>query len=99
MKRGIRAPGTPALGASEHLLRCRAHTLRVRERAHQCDVADWKGIGLAELTHGDVVRSPLADALQRTELLDRVVETRVRICSVHTWDDAPRPPPHRRVRI
>ena len=64
----VGAPGSPALGPREQFAGCRPFPFRIGQGAQQTDVAGWKRIRLAQFTHRDVLRSPLANAGQCTKL-------------------------------
>ena len=62
MLRRVGAPRPPALGPREQFAGCRPLAFRIGQRAQQADVAGWKRIRLAQFTHRDVLRGPLANA-------------------------------------
>ena len=64
----VGTPGSPALRPREHFAGCRALSLHIGQGAQQADVAGWKRIRLAQFTHRDVLRSPLANAGESTKL-------------------------------
>src|ERR1700687_3330678 len=74
MLRGIRTPGPPLLSPRQELVGGWPLPLIIGQRAHQADVRGGKGIGLAQLTQGDVLRRPFTDPAYRTKPQNCFVE-------------------------
>ena len=74
MQGGVGAPRPPAFGTREHLLRRGPAPIWVRHCPQQAGIGGRKRVGFAQLTHGDVLRGPFADARQRSEVGDRLLE-------------------------
>src|SRR5258708_39215789 len=73
MLRGIGAPRTPRLGTVEQIGRRRPRAVD-RRAAQQADIGSGKGVGLAQGAQRDVMRRPLADAADRAQPRDRLVD-------------------------
>jgi hypothetical protein len=83
MLRGIRAPGPPPLGAGEQLAGVLPPPLCIDHRAYQADVGGGKGIGLAQLAHGDVpgVHSPTPSIARSWRIASSRLRRGPNICS------------------
>lgn len=66
----VGTPGSPPLGPREQFTGCRSPPFPIGQGSQQADVAGWKRIGLAQFTHGDVLRRPLSDTGEFTKLCD-----------------------------
>lgn len=87
MLRGIPTPRTPFLGSRLELVGCRPSPSIVCQRAQQADVRGGKGIRLAQLTQGDVLRRPFANPAYRAKLLDGLGESTVCPEEIRIGDD------------
>src|SRR5260370_3565850 len=87
MLRAIRTPGPPLLSPRQELIGCWPLPLTIGQRAHQADVRGGKGIGLAQLTQGNVLRRPFTDPAYRAKPLNCFVEAAVCTEEIRIGDD------------
>jgi hypothetical protein len=72
MLRGIGTPRPPRFRPRKQLERRRHSSVDPRDRPLQRDVVNWKGVGLTQFTHRDVLCCPFADPGQRREALHTI---------------------------
>ena len=70
----IGTPGSPLVGSAKELTGRPPASFQISQRAHETDVGGRKGIGLAQLPQGDVVRGPFANPAYGLQPLDRLLE-------------------------
>ncbi len=74
MQGGVGAPWPPRFGAGEQRGGGRP-ALRRRHRAQQADIRGGECVGLVQRPHGDILRGPFADARQRAQPRDHLIQS------------------------
>src|SRR5712691_7817917 len=74
MQRCVGTPRPPALRACEQLCGCRSPPVCPCQRSPQANISRGKGIGFAQLTHGNVLCGPCTHPRQCAELANRLIK-------------------------
>ena len=75
---GVSPPRTPAFGARQQFDRRGTPPVRAGKGPKQADICGRKRVRLSELPHRDVLRRPLSDASQLSELNDGLLKRTAR---------------------